>query len=502
MFNLASCFLDRHLDEGRGASTAVRCGGVSFTYAGIAALANRAGNALRALGVEAGDRVLLLLPDSLEFVAAWFGAIKIGAVAVPTNTALRAADFAYFLQESQARVMVFAAALWPLVESILPAQAIVTGEPRPGCMFWDDWIAAHPAELDPAATSGDDPAFWLWTSGSTGAPKAAVHRHRDWIHCCEGYAGGVLGLAAGDITFSTSKLFHAYGLGNGLMFPFHAGATTVLYPGRPQARAMLEQVHAERPTLFFSVPTLYAAMLHETDAGNPYDFSSVRLAVSAAEPLPPDIYRRWRERFGCEILDGIGSTEVLHIYASARPGQVKPGSTGCAVPGYEIRIIDEKGRAMAPGEAGDLWVRGESTATCYWNRPQLTAERMVDGWFFSGDKFRAEEDGYLWYSGRSDDMFRVSGEWVSPVEVEAALIEHPAVLECAVVAYKDENQLVKPKACVVLKDAGGQGDELARELQQFVRARLAGYKYPRRIQFMAELPKTPTGKIQRYKLRE
>jgi len=474
IFNMASYFVDRHIAEGRGSRTAIVYEGVRYSYAEIAALVNQAGNGLRRAGVERGDRVLIVLPDSPEFVAAYFGAIKIGAVAVPTNTALRPADYAYLAEESQAKVVVSESG----------------------------WQAEPPTPpLDCADTSGDDPAFWLWTSGSTGPPKAAVHTHLDWLVCCEGYAKGVLGIRSDDVTFSSAKLFHAYGLGNGLMFPFYAGATTVLDPGKPQASAILARAHECRPTLFFSVPTHLAAILHATDAGYPHDLSSVRLGVSAAEPLPAEIVRRWRERFGFEVLDGIGSTEVLHIYISNRPGRVRPGSSGVPVPGYEVRITDESGRELPAGETGDLWVRGRSNAAHYWNRPQLTALRMRDGWFFSGDKYRADADGYYWYAGRSDDMFRVSGEWVSPIEVESALIEHPAVLEAAVVARLGEDGLPVCCAYVTLKRAEGACDALAEELRRFLRERLAGYKRPRRIDFLDELPKTATGKVQRYRLR-
>lgn len=474
-FNLASYFVDRHVAEGRGHRMAVIHEGRRYTYAEIAALVNQAGNALRRAGVEPGDRVLIVLPDSPEFVAAYFGAMKIGAVAVPASTALRPADYAYLADESQARMVLN----------------------QPGALQ----CANESVVLDGAPTSADDPAFWLWTSGSTGPPKAAVHRHQDWLACCEGYADGVLHVSSGDLTFSSAKLFHAYGLGNSLMFPFYAGAATVLYPGRPLAPAILACAHQYRPTLFFSVPTHYAAMLQETAAANPYDLSSVRLGISAAEPLPAEIVRRWRQRFGFEVLDGIGSTEVLHIYLSNRPGSVRPGSSGAPVPGYEVRITDDKGNGLAPGQTGDLWVRGPGNATHYWNRPQLTAERMRGGWFFSGDKYRADADGYYWYAGRSDDMFRVAGEWVSPIEIEGALVEHPAVLEAAVVARLGENGLSIPCAFVALKEPGHASEALAEELRRFVRARLAGYKCPRRIEFLEELPKTATGKVQRYKLR-
>ena len=479
-FNLASYFVDRHIAEGRGHKTALVCEGRNLTYAQVRSQVNQAGNGLRVLGVRPGDRVMLLLPDGSEFVAAYFGAAKIGAVAVPTSTFLRTCDYMYFLQESQARVLLVDPALWP--EAQAPT-VIRRGEE------WDAWVADQSAELEPAPTTNDDIAFWLWTSGSTGSPKAAVHRHRDWMYCCNHYAQGILGIGPQDLTFSTSKLFHAYGLGNSLLFAFYAGATTALYPGRPLPKVILEKIEQLRPTLFFSVPTHYAAMLAETDTSNPYRLSSVRLAVSAAEPLTAEIYRRWHERFGIEILDGLGSTEALHIYVSAKAGEVRPGSSGRPVPGYEVRVTED----------GDLWVKGESVSPYYWNRPELSAARMQDGWFFTGDKYTQDADGFLWYGGRSDDMFRVSGEWVSPIEIEAALAEHPAVLESAVVSYTDGQGLVKPKACVVLKPGRASS---AAELQDFVKQRIAPYKYPRRVEFLTELPKTATGKIQRFKLRD
>jgi benzoate-CoA ligase len=311
----------------------------------------------------------------------------------------------------------------------------------------------------------------------------------------------ILDIGAADITFSSSKLFHAYGLGNALMFPFHVGAGSVLYSGRPQAAAILETVEKTKPTLFFSVPTLYAAMLQEAER-KAYDLSAVRLAVSAAEPLPAEIFRRWKDRFGLEILDGIGSTEVLHIYISASAGRVKPGSSGQPVPGYEARIVESDGTDAPAGVVGDLWIRGPSTALAYWNRRELTRDRMRGGWFVSGDKYRRDEDGYYWYAGRTDDMFRVSGQWVSPNEVEGALIEHGAVLEAAVVAFEEETKLYTPKAFVVVKDGVAPSAELARELQEFVKQRITPYKYPRRIEFLSELPKSAAGKLLRYKLRD
>ena len=505
-YNLVDHFVDRHVREGRGQKTAIVSDGATLSYAAVAEQVNRLGNGLLQLGVAEEQRVLLLLPDSPEFVIAYFGTIKIGAVAVPTSTALRAADYAHFLVESRARVLIVHSSLYPEVLPALEGQrylrnVVVCGEPVDGCIQWDSWMPSCFAELDAAPTSKDDAAFWLWTSGSTGPPKAAMHLHSDWAYCSESYARGVLEMDSNDITFSSSKLFHAYGLGNALMFPFHVGATTILYRGRPQAKIILETVQTLRPTLFFSVPTLYAAILQETDRTQ-YDFSSVRLAVSAAEPLPADIFRRMKDRFGFEILDGIGSTEVLHIYLSARRGHVRPGSTGQAVRGYDMRILDSEGRPAVPGSIGDLLVKGASTAQCYWNRRQLSSERMRGEWFFTGDKYWMDEDGYYWYAGRADDMFRVSGQWVSPNEVESALIEHSSVLEAAVIPYEEEAKVHTPKAFVVLKKGVAADPALVKELQEFVKQRITPYKYPRRIEFLPDLPKSAAGKILRYKLRE
>jgi benzoate-CoA ligase len=344
-------FVDRHLREGHGEKTAIIGDVGTLTYRQVAEQVNRVGNGLRQLGVQEEQRVLLLLPDSPEFVAAYFGAIKIGAVAVPANTTLRPADYAYFLDESRARALIVHASLYAQVEPVLAGRRALRH-----VLVGDEWMKSQSPHLEAADTSKDDAAFWLWTSGTTGTPRAVVHLQHDWVYCCEHYARGVLGIGPEDITFSSSKLFHAYGLGNGLMFPFHAGAATVLYSGRPQAKTILQRVHGAKPSLFFSVPTLYAAMLQEAGA---YDMSSVRLAVSAAEPLPAEIFRRWKERFGIEILDGIGSTEVLHIYLSARAGKVKPGSTGQPVPGYQLRIVDHAEQDVPHGVIGDLLVSGE-----------------------------------------------------------------------------------------------------------------------------------------------
>jgi benzoate-CoA ligase len=506
-YNLVDHFIDRNLREGRGGKAAIISGDQRLTYREIADQVNRVGNGLLKLGLQEEQRVLLVLPDVPEFAAAYFGAMKIGAVAVPTSSALRASDYAYFLEESRARIAIVHSAQFSEFRVALSGQrrctnVIVCGEPVDGYLHWTRFVNEGSLKLEAARTTRDDAAFWLWTSGSTGRPKAAVHSHGDWIYCCENYARRVLDIQADDITFSSSKLFHAYGLGNGLMFPFHVGATTILYPGKPHARTILETAQVNRPTLFFSVPTLYAAMLQEAEQKTAYNLTSVRLAVSAAEPLPAEIFRRWKERFGVEILDGIGSTEVLHIYLSSRAGHVRPGSTGQVVPGYELALVDHAGKPAPTGAIGDLMVSGPSTAQCYWNRLALSRDRMRGGWFFTGDKYSVDADGYYWYAGRSDDMFRVSGQWVSPIEVESALIEHPCVLEAAVIAFEEGTGLHTPKAFVVLRGGYSASQELIRELQNFVKHRITPYKYPRHIEFLAELPKTAAGKVLRHRLRE
>jgi benzoate-CoA ligase len=509
-FNIAAAVLDRHLAEGRGGRVAVRHEGRDWTYQQIVDLANRAGNALRALGVEREQRVLLVLPDSPELVAGYLGAMKIGAVAVPCNTWLNAADYRYFLRHSRARVLVTA---HDIVERLRPALSdapdlrhtvVVNGGAGAETAYesWQALVQAADARLEVADTSRDDVAFWLWTSGSTGEPKAAVHLHQDWAWCCDLYARQVLGYTESDRSFSVSKLFHAYGLGNSLMFPFWFGASTVLYPGRPTPDALYRVIHDTRPTIFFGVPTAFAAMLQVPGAEQRWDLGSLRCGVSAGEALPGAIHTRWRERFGTDILDGIGSTEVLHIYVSARPGAVVPGSSGQPVPGYDVRIVDETGRDLPPGSVGDLLVRGPSTALFYWSNAEQTRAKMRGGWFVSGDKYRCDETGHYWYAGRSDDMFKVGGEWVSPAEVEATLIEHRAVVECAVVPFDAGAGLLKPRAVVVTADGVTADAALAEELQRFVRERIAAYKCPRLVDFVAELPKTATGKIQRFKLRQ
>jgi benzoate-CoA ligase len=516
-FNAATYFVDRHVAEGRGGRVAIECGDEQVTYAELHERVNRVGTALRDhLDVRPEERVLLLLHDGPAFVYSFFGAIKIGAVPVPINTLWKPADYAYVLADSRASVLIVSAALLPQVCEAAKTlrhlrHVIAAGDApaSPGVRTFADVMARGSAALEAEATCRDAPAFWLYSSGSTGFPKGCVHLQHDMAVCADLYARGILGITAADRCFSVAKLFFAYGLGNAMYFPFAVGATAILWPGPATAANVYQVIERHRPTLFFSVPTNYAMLLaHQPGAsgteghgGRDFDVSSVRLAVSAGEALPPAIFERFKDRFGIEILDGIGSTEILHIFISNRPGRVRPGSSGLLVPGYEARLVDEEHRDVAPGEIGNLLVKGDSTCAFYWNKHDKTRETIAGHWIATGDKYRQDADGFYWYCGRTDDMLKVGGIWVSPIEVENVLLAHAAVLECAVVGREDGDALIKPAAYVVTREGLQASPALAHDLQEFVRARLADYKRPRWIEFVDALPKTATGKIQRFRLR-
>ncbi len=503
-FNVADWLVARHVREGRGGRAAIRTHAAALTYAQLDALVNRTGHALRALDVGRGDRVLLVLVDSPAFYAAFLGAIRIGAVPVPVNTLLRQADYEYVLTDSQARAAVVSdtllAEVLPVVHLAPGLELIVAGEPRGGLRTLDALAAGQPAALEPAATHRGDPAFWLYSSGSTGLPKAVVHRQHDIVCTVEGYARGALGMTEHDRCLSAAKLFFAYGLGNSLSFPLGLGGEAVVVEKRLGPDAAFEAIARTRPTIFFGVPTLFGAMLQVDDAEQRYDLSSLRFCVSAGEALPAEIFERWRRRFGLEILDGIGSTELLHIFISNRPGCSRPGSSGVEVPGYAARIVDEQGGDVAPGVVGSLLIRGGSAGS-YLSQREESGATSEGAWVATGDKYIRDAAGWYSYCGRSDDRLKVGGIWVSPVEVENAILAHEAVLECAVVGAADADGLLKPKAFVVLRPSIVPRHALARDIQVFVRARIAPYKYPRWVEFVAELPKTATGKIQRFRLR-
>lgn len=521
-YNAARDLVDRHLATERAGHPAVIDADGTYTYAELAERVRRAGNALLDLGVRMESRVAICLLDSVDFPAAFLGAMRIGAVPVPLNTLLTAADYDYMLRDSRAHTLVVSRELYPSFAPILAGQpwlreVVVAGEGEggrggggraggdgggPGAHRLADLLAAASPDLEPAPTTSDDVAFWLYTSGTTGAPKGAMHLHRHLVHTVAGYGLAVLGVEPGDVVFSAAKLFFAYGLGNALTIPLYVGATAVLFPGRPTPGAVMKVLREHEPTFFFGVPTLYGNVLadpaNDRAAGSP----RLRRCISAGEPLPVGVARAWEERFGVAPLDGIGTTELLHVFLTNRPGDHRYGTTGREpVPGYEVELVGEDGEPVPAGEIGELSVRGETAAVAYWNQREKSLRAFHGPWTRTGDKYRRDEDGYYVCAGRTDDMLKVGGIWVSPFEVEGALIEHDEVLEAAVVGCEDDHGLVKPKAFVVLTDPGRASPALAAELQGFVKGRLAPYKYPRWIEFAADLPKTATGKIKRYQLR-
>lgn len=508
-FNAAEFFVDRHLREGRGERVAIECGEERVTYGQLAERVNRFGAGLReSLGVRMEERVLMLLPDIPEFACCFFGAIKIGAIPVPLNTLLRANEYEYLFNDTRARVIVVSESLAHLVLQIprdrmeFLRTIIVVGNAPAGTIRFADFLGAHSDQLCAAPTCKDDAAFWLYSSGSTGAPKGCIHLHHDMVVATEQYACSILKIRESDRFFSVAKLFFAYGLGNGLYFPLAVGGTSILCPGPPSPQNVLATIEKHRPTLFFSMPSNYAALMdHHREQGE-FDLSSIRLGVSAGEALPAALCERFTQRFGFEILDGIGSTEALHIFISNSPGDVRHGSSGRPVPGCEVKIVNELGHQLPFGEIGTLWLKSDAACAAYWNRHERSKQTIQGDWLCTGDQFYQDPDGYFWFAGRTDDMLKVSGVWVSPSEIENVLMEHEAVSEVAVVAYQDKDGLTKPVAWIVLREgfAGDQG--LVSVLLNFVTTRLPGYKRPRRIEFVSELPRTATGKIRRFKLRE
>jgi benzoate-CoA ligase family protein len=493
-YNVTTDLLDRNLDAGRQTKVAIHSAAGDVTYGELFNLACGAARTLDEMGVRREERVLIAAYDGPGWVAAFLGAARIGAVPVPVNPLLqRSEDYDHYIDDSLARVIVVDGA----TEEKL--QAAAERAPDPPKLIHAGQITEG-SEIDPAGTRRDDMAFWLYSSGSTGKPKAVVHLQHDIPYTCATYAEQVLGITERDTTFSTTGLFHAYGFGNNLTFPYWVGASTVLHAGRNTPATVLDTIEKHRPTLFFSAPTLYNAILN-FEGSKQRDLSSIRHCVAAAESLPAEVWRRWKEAFHLTILDGVGSTEMLHIYCSNRIDDVRPGSSGKPVPGYELKILDEEGKHVKTGEAGDLYVKGDSALALYWAQHEKTKRSILGDWFFTGDRYRVDEDGYFWYEGRSDDMIKVSGLWVSPIEIEAALVEHAAVAESAVVGIQLDG-FTKIKAFVIAKPESATGDALVLELQEHCKSRLQRYQYPHVIEFVAELPKTVTGKIQRYKLRE
>ncbi|HEY6257455.1 MAG TPA: benzoate-CoA ligase family protein [Xanthobacteraceae bacterium] len=502
-YNFAADILERNLRAGRADKPAYLDPRGSWSFSQLADRAARLGQALRALGIRREERVLICLTDTVDWPTAFLGAIKSGIIPVPVNTLMTEDDYGFMLADSRARALIVSEALHPKFERLIKSSpdlqhVIVSGDAGRG--GFEDMIAAASPEDYTAPTTPDDICFWLYTSGSTGKPKGAVHVHADLKLTNDLYAAPILGLTEADVCYSAAKLFFAYGLGNALTFPLSAGATTILLPERPTPDAVAALLRRHPVTVLYAVPTFYAAFLASPAAPRRAELK-LRLCVSAGEALPGDIGTRWRERYGVDILDGLGSTEMLHIFLSNRPGDVRYGTTGKPVPGYDIRLVGDTGAVVNKGEMGELQVRGPTSAIMYWNNRAQSRATFLGDWTRSGDKYREDEDGYLVYCGRHDDMLKVSGMYVSPFEVEGALCAHPDVLEAAVVAWPDDEGLIKPKAYVVLKSQSLAGEALAAALQEHCKSRLAPYKYPRVIEFRADLPKTATGKIQRFKLR-
>ena len=506
-FNAAAFFVDRHVTEGRGARTAFRFAGRALTYADLAASVDRCANALAALGVEIEHRVLLVLNDSPAFAAAFWGAAKLGAVAVPVNTLMTPLEYEFLLADSRARVAIVEQSVAGRVLAVrhrcpwLRAVVVVGGRGLPGTHDFDELLAAAKPTLEPARTFAEDVCYWGYTSGSTGKPKAAVHSHADFLAAADLVGVGVFGLEADDLVFSASKMFFAFGLGNSLYFPARVGGASVLVPERVDAERAFEVIATERPTVFFTVPTLYARMLAIDDAERRWDLSSLRYCVSSGEALPPAIFDAWAERFGLELVEVVGSTEALHDFIANTPGAARRGCAGRIVPGFEARLVDDAGVPVADGAIGHLLIKGPTTSPYYWNRLDRTRATMLGEWLRTGDMFTRDSDGVFTFAGRSDDMLKVAGMWVSPAEIEAALVEHPGVLEAGVIGVADADGLTRPHAVVVLKDGWTASPDLAATLMEFVRRRAGGHCAPATLAFAEDLPKTATGKVQRFRLR-
>lgn len=507
IFNLASYLVDRHIAEGRGERTVIYYGDKTVTYAELAAMVNRAGNMFSSLGIEIEDRVIMVLPDCPEFFYGFLGAMKIGAVAVAVNTLGMPKDYAYFLNDSRAKVLVVHESLLPKIEPVKSElkylkHIVVVGDNPAGYKHFDKLIGQASDKLEPAATSKDDVAFWMYTSGTTGVPKGVVHLHHDMLHFLPPFCGNVSHITEEDRVFTTSKMFFSYGRNNSFDSPLMYGAGVILCPDWPDPEKVFRILEKYRPTILVSVPSFYSAMLRELEKnGGPKDLSFIRACTSSGEPLPKGIFERWKARFGLDILDVLGSTDAGGSYLGNPPGRSKPGSAGILLDGWTGRLVDPEGREVADGEVGTLWLKNDGTAPYYWNKHERSKQVFKGDWFNTGDLFRKDADGYYWVEGREDEMLKVSGQWVSPLEIEAALAQHPAVMETAVAGVPDEIGLVKVKAFVVLKDGVQASPELEKEMINFVRDRIAHFKAPRSIEFVKEMPRTVTGKIQRHRLK-
>jgi 4-hydroxybenzoate-CoA ligase len=507
-YNAVTDLLDRNIDEGRGDKVAFIDRRRHVTYRQLQAESCRVAHLLKKLGIRQEQRVAQIMLDTVDYPAVFLGAIRAGVVPVLLNTLLPAEQYAYVLKDCRARALFVSPQLLATVQPILPRLAdlehvIVVGDAPADAPFktLEASLKGLPDTFKTAETHPDEPAFWLYSSGSTGMPKGVKHVHTSLIETAKLYGQGVLGMREDDVVFSAAKLFFAYGLGNSLTFPMSVGATAVLLDERPTPAKIFEVMHRDQPTMFFGAATGYAGMLVDPACAPENGSERLRLCISAGEALPEHVGLKWKERYGVDILDGIGSTEMLHIYVSNAPGDVKYGTTGRAVPGYEVRLVDEDGGEVGDGEIGEMILRGPSAAEGYWNQREKSRNTFQGHWMRTGDKFMRDGEGRYTYCGRSDDMFKVSGIWVSPFEVENALVSHPSVLEAAVIPAPDGDGLLKPKAFIVLNGAHSTS-ALDDDLKEHVKRSIGPWKYPRWIEVVDELPKTATGKIQRFKLRE
>ena len=505
-YNAAVDMVDRNVAEGRGSKLAFIDPARKLTYGELADSVARVGPMLETLGLQREDRFAMIMQDTIDFPVLFWGAIRAGIIPVPLNTLLPVEQFRYILQDSRAKALFVSAPFLKTGEAAIAGittlkTLIVVGD---GPAEHPNFAALMKAESPAAAaeTCGDEVAFWLYSSGSTGMPKGVRHVHSSPRETAKLYAQPLLGITESDVCFSAGKLYHAYGLGNGMSFPMSVGATTALLPARPTPSAIFEVLRREQPTLFFGAPTLYAMMLADPACTPETGSKRLRWCVSAAEALPEHVGTEWKKRFGVEILDGLGSTEMLHIFLSNQPGKLRYGTSGIAVPGYDLRLVDDKNADVADGELGELLVRGPTAAEGYWNQREKSRRTFEGEWTRTGDIYVRDADGMYRYCGRNDDMFKVSGLWVSPFDVESALISHPSVLEAAVIAKDDEDGLLRPKAFVTLKDGAKRDDALREALKEHVKQQIGMWKYPRWIEFVDGLPKTATGKIQRFKLRD